>query len=265
MEVEVQEYLDQFMKMAEAANENDGYIRAYSSWGWLLVITGVLIGLNLALGFFDNLIAALKIRRSLRTRLQRVLRIFRITFEPIAIAIWITTLVLINPIIHGSLMLVATVVIFNHIRNYLAGRLFLLENSIREGGSIMVRGKKGEIVRMGRLGIKVRLEEGLQHITYRELAEKGYMLASGSETGMFYKLRIQKQESSNGKHALIDLKDLLATSPYVDWSYEPEIAPVPEQAEHWTARLQLRKDTHLPELVELLAESGYQCSMPLQN
>ena len=130
--------------------------RSYSSWWWLLVLTAVLLGLYFTFGFFDNLIAVIKVRRGWRTSLRRTLRVVRITFEPLAIAIWTGTLILINPVIHGLLLLVGMALIHTHVRNYLSGRIFLLENSLREGAALMLQGEKGEIVRMGRLGMKIR-------------------------------------------------------------------------------------------------------------
>ncbi len=243
----------------------DVIFRSYSSWWWLLVITVLLLGLFFLLGFLDSLMAVLKIRRRWRSGLQGSLRVIRILFEPVALGVWLAGLILINPVIHGILILAGTALIHTHVRNYLSGRIFLLENSLKEGGSLVLQGEKAEIVRMGRLGIKLRTEDGLQHIGYQDLANGGYVLASGSETGEFFNLLIRRVEPDKKHKAAPDLRDLLATSPYVDWSFEPVLVKDPEQVDLWRARIQLSTQTHLPELVQLLGEWGYDCSPTTQS
>ena len=224
-----------------------------------MLLSALLLGLYFLVEFAWRLVHVLRIRTGIRDFLRRWLWRIRIVYEPIALASIFVAFILINPLVHGIAVAVVVAGAFPHFRNYLSGRLFRLENSLRIEEEIEIGGVRGEVIRLGRLGIKVRGPEGLHHLGYHHLVQHGYVLAAGSETGEFFNLYLRPTQESKPQQTAEHLTDLFATTPYVDWSVRPEIVRLDDENPEWTAKVQLRDVLHLPELVAFLKESGYEC------
>lgn len=242
----------------------DSLITSTGSW-WLLLFTAAfLLGLFFLLEFCWRLVQALNLKPGPREFLHKWLWRTRIVYEPIAIGILVVAFVLINPLVHGIAATIVVAGAFPHFRNYLSGRLFRLENSLRMGEEINVGTVSGEVIRMGRLGIKVRESNGLHHIGYHRLVNDGYVLTSGSETGDFFNLLIKAENEEKAQNTEKVLISLFATAPYVDWAVRPEVVLADPDNAEWSARVQLRAAGHLPELVRLLNEVGYMCNSQIK-
>lgn len=235
----------------------DGLITSTGSWWWLLLVAALLLGTYFLLEFGWRLVHAMRLKAGVRDFVGKWLWRSRIVFEPVAIGILVVVFVIINPLVHGIAIGILIAGAFIHFRNYLSGRMLRLENSLRIGEEITTGEVQGEIIRMGRLGVKLREASGLRHLGYHQLVQQGYVLVSGSETGEFFSLHIRPQKELAAKVVEDELINLFATAPYIDWSFRPEIIPGSAENPDWVAKVQLRDSVHLPELIRLLGEAGY--------
>lgn len=249
----------------EAAPEPSEFAWVDGSWWQLLLLTGILAGLYFGLQFMRRLVVILGLRPGTRRPLENVLRKASIVFEPIALLMLLVAFLRINPLIHGATIALALLGTFHHVRNYLEGRLILLENKLRVGEAVSVGTVRGRLIRMGRLGMKIRHDHGLHHLGYHQLLQSGYVLESGSESGEFYRLKLRpREQSERSQYHQEALTQFLGTAPYVDWTHLPELTSTDEE-NTWLARVQVREETHLKDLLRLMQERGYDCETIVNN
>lgn len=180
-----------------------------------------------------------------------ILHKFLTIFQPLAFIISLSVFVFINPVLHGVIMGLVLIFSFLHLKNYLSGRIVLLDGSIVPGKQITYNSTRGSITRCGHLGIQVMTKTGITHISYSNLLTKGYTITPTEPASAPCKLQVradgEKQPSEN-------LKDLLNQSPYIDTQYPLKI----EQSEtHSTVNCHLFFQNNLSELIETLQEAGY--------
>ena len=227
------------------------------SWFLLLLIAGVLIGCFFLLGFLDRILQVLTMEHQVRARIRSGLRSIRILYEPLAVLTFGISLLWVKPVPIGLAVLVLSLLLVGQWRDYFAGRLVFLRRSLQEGDEILLKGHRGEVVRMGRLGILLRSNQGLSRWGYFKLLDSEYVMTSGSESGEFYTLLMSREAAGDADPQ--NLLGDLVTAPYVDWAFRPELKPGPEP-NTTLARLQLRDESHLEELIGLLKELGYRCT-----
>ena len=134
------------------------------SWSRWFVLILIVIGVFMLVGFIIKLI-----ERNIRTgnlsgRTIRYLRKFRNLLEPFGVSIIVMAFVLINPVVHGSLILVSLALAFIPLRNYLTGHLLLLNDAFSEGERIKVNSNEGVIDEIDRLGLTLQTKEGIRFI-----------------------------------------------------------------------------------------------------
>jgi len=85
----------------------------------------------------------------------------------------------------------------------------------------------------------------------------GYMLLSGEEVGGFYQLNIQPNEPDEKIDYSTQLLDLLTTTPYLDWNHRPQLLPSKDTSKTIKARVVVKEESHLHDLITLIQEWGY--------
>lgn len=174
-------------------------------------------------------------------------------FEPAAALLLGGIFIFINPAVHGAVVLFLAIAGFSSLKNYLSGRILLLNSGVTGANRIETSdGEGGLIARWGRLGLYLRTDEGLRNIPYSLLLERGYTLVSGEDVGKLYRLRLVPKEGEAVE--LNKLPGLLAATPYLDHGHLPELKPLPGNAIE--ANLLLRDEKYLPDLVKLAGEWG---------
>ncbi len=68
----------------------------------------------------------------------------------------------------------------------------------------------------------------------------------------------QANEKTNYR---IQLMDLLATAPYLDRNYKPEILKSNEVPNQLNAKIMVKEESHLYELISLINEWGFACKL----
>ena len=229
------------------------------TWTGLLTIALELLALYFGLQFALRILANTSFLGNFQPLVRYALHHLLLIYEPLVILLLTSVFILINPVAHGLLFGLLLLTSFTQARDYLTGRLLQLNRNLSAGRTLKVRQKQGVIHQLGRLGVYLQTNEGIHFINYARLLSEGYTLTAGEEIGGFYYLRITGVEMT-GKAGLDDqLTDLLATAPYIDWNHKPQFTFLDKDAGEVEARILVKEETHLHELMALIREKGYAC------
>lgn len=180
-----------------------------------------------------------------------------LVYEAVVLLILSGIFVYINPPFHGVLALMLVIGGYRQIKDYLNGRIVNFDNYISVGKRLKTENTQGIISNMGRLGVKIRTNKGLHFINYSDLLNDGYMLLSGEEVGGFYQLNIQPNDPDEKVDYPSQLLDLLTTTPYLDWNHRPQLLPSKDTSKLIKARVVVKEESHLNDLITLIQEWGY--------
>lgn len=226
------------------------------SLGDFLMITLALLAFYFALHFANRLIKSAGFLKSWQPKVAQIIHYLLVVYEPLAIIILVSAFILIKPVFNGLLVGLLLLAGFSHVRNYTSGWLILTDSNMAVGKKIKTGDLQGIISKLRRLGLHLQTSEGIHYISYSQLQEQGYALISGEEIGGFYFLKITpKDEQKVGNHS-IRIMDLLTSAPYVDRNHKPELLPNKEK-NCLEARVLLKEETHLYELMALIEDWGY--------
>ncbi len=230
------------------------------SWSRWFILILIVLGIFMLVGFIIKLIERNTRTGYFSSRTIRYLHKFRILMEPFGIGIILMTFALINPLVHGSFILISLALAFIPLKNYFTGHLLLLNDTFSEGQRIKVNGSEGVIDEIDRLGLTLQIKEGVRFINYSTLITDGFTKMEGERLEGINFLQIVPPEEMEDK-SMRKLRDKLFACPYIDWFYPPEIsiADQPNQQIAYKARLRVRQDQHLKHLMKLLEDWGYQC------
>lgn len=240
---------------------NEGILDSYFSWGDFIFFAFLLVVFYFFLQFLERILDRYKVFGKYQNSVKSFIHHTFLIYEALAYLILGSVFILIKPIFHGILALIVLVGGFAHIKNYLSGRIVHFDDSISVGKRIKTTDNQGIISQMGRLGLKVRTSKGLQFINYSKLVADGYTLLSGEQVGGFYQLNIQPKEESEKKNSITHLLDLLNSSPYLDWNHKPQILPSKDNSKAVKARVIVKEERHLHDLISLIQEWGYNCKV----
>lgn len=228
-----------------------------ASWWSLLWLTGALVAIFLGLNFLTRLFDALTFSPWLRGPGREILRKLLVLFEPVSAFLIGFMFVFINPIEHGIMVVLLITALFPHLREYLTGRLLILENNLEKDDEIITGAIEGKVMFLGRMGLKILGERGPIHVSYRKLLEVGYEKISGYETGEYVRFLMDSQAEGNLQAQNRLIVHTLSASPFVDWNTHPEVSLHTETPPVWEARVLLRCESHFEDLAELLREKGF--------
>lgn len=226
-------------------------------FGWidLLVASLLLYGVYALVSLLINRLDKTKRPEGFRARTHQILSVGLLLFEPVAALMLIMIFVFINPPVHGLIVLLLIGAGFSRIRDYLSGRIVLFTPLISVGKRMKTDRYTGVISRINRIGLYLQTGEGLHFVNYTSLLTEGYSLITGKDIGGYYQLVLTPPEDSH--ESLRELTDRLTTTPYLDRSFRPELAYAENDEDRIQARLSVREEKHLNELLALLREWGY--------
>ncbi|MEZ5042459.1 MAG: hypothetical protein R2828_21340 [Saprospiraceae bacterium] len=227
------------------------------SWpGFLTLAVGLVLLyfiLHAAKSLSQRTSALGRFQSTITHRIQQVLLIY----EPLAGLMLIGAFVMVNPVFHGLLFALLLLGSFTHVKNYISGRIVQFEHSHLIDKRLKTKDYQGIIVQTGRLGLQLETSEGLHNISYTTLQANGYTLLSGEDVGGVFQLRIKKEKAGERINNPVQLLDLLATAPYVDWNHKPELLPAFESDGSIQVRIRVQEESHLYDLLELIKEWGF--------
>lgn len=185
-----------------------------------------------------------------------------LVFEPLAILLLLSYLVLIHPFNHGLILIVLLLAGLKHLRSYISGRVVLFDSSFRVGSQIKTPTLKGVISHIGRLGIRVQSDKSQHYISYNQLQQEVYSLFDTVEKGGFYTLKILANDGNTDSKSLQEFQHLLNISPYINWQHKPQLKTQIEAGKtYWLTQLSLHQEHHLSDFISLLEERDYSCQI----
>lgn len=239
----------------------DYILKSQFSWGDFILITILLVLLYWLLLFLEKALERFTFFGKYQMEVKNFIHHFLLIYEALVYLILGSVFVLINPSFHGIWMTIIVIAGFSHIKNYFSGRILQFQNAVSVGQHLKTEGKQGIVSEMGRLGVKLKTSKGLQFINYSKLVNDGYMLLSGEEVGGFYQLQIQPKEPDEKMDYPTHLMDLLVTSPYLDWNHKPQLMNAKDASKTIKARVVVKEESHLFDLVKVIQERGFQCKV----
>ena len=186
---------------------------------------------------------------------------FLLLFEPFTVVVLVLEFFLINPALHGIILLLLTIAGFGRIRDYLSGRIILATSLVGEGRRMKTPQGSGMISRIGRIGLYLQTGDSLQFVNYSNLLTGGYSLSTGQEVGGYYQLNVKVNEEARPEDRLRWLADKFLSTPYLDRTFKPELAFAEGRKDKINARVSVREEQHLRELLEMMEEWGYPATL----
>lgn len=228
------------------------------TWLNLLFAAIVLLGIYFLLRFADRRLTSASLSNPFFDSLKNTVHYGLLIYELLVIVVLGSIFVLINPILHGVIIGGIGIIGFQHLRNYLTGRLFQLDNHVAVGKQVRLQTQEGIIAEIGRTGLYLQTTTGRHFIPYQEVYTHGYSLTNREEVGGFYQLKIETPEDKKGASQLLDL---MATVPYLDWNHQPKINADDEMQNVLRVQVSVKEEKHVRELMTALNEWGYQAQM----
>jgi hypothetical protein len=235
-------------------------LRHYYSWVDLLVAALILYGIYLLLLLVRDRLSRSKRIEGFRAAVYSVLAPFLLVYEPIAVLVLVMIFLFINPIPHGVVVLLVIVAGFTRIRDYLSGRIVLFNPLVAVGKRMHVDKFTGVISRISRMGVYLQTGEGIHFVNFTTLITQGFSLITGKDIGGYYQLHIDTNEHDRDE-ALRELTDQLMTTPYLNRGFRPEFTFAGSKEQRIQARISVREEQHLRELLALMEEWGYPASI----
>lgn len=229
------------------------------NWGDLLSSFLLFLVIYLLLNAILTISKKIEVSSSFKTSFQKALHHLLLIYELVAILTLISVYVLIDPIVHGVIVLVLLIGGFYYVRNYVGSRIILFDKDMVVGNRLQVQNIQGNIAEIGRLGIKLRNNKGLKFINYSTLLREGYTLLSSKEVSGLYSLKITSKDGDPIKHTGYSIIDLWASTPYLDWTYPPELKLSLETPNQFHANIMVKEERHLGDFFALMNDWGYAC------
>ena len=197
-----------------------------------------------------------------QTRIKNFFKQIYTIYELVALVILAGVFVCIKPGFHGLILFFLGLGSFSYLRSYISGRWIHLDNSITEGVELKIPDLQGVVSKMGRVKMHLQTNEGLHFMSYSQMLRKGYTLVSGDKIGGFYHLELSPKDASKPiKNHRLHLMDLFAGVPYIDWHHKPELFQEENAADTIDAKVLIKEESHLHELIALIKEWGYDCRL----
>lgn len=232
------------------------------SWWEFFLVAGFLAGIYFVLFEIQQLTKHSSFSGRYQNRFRELFRQIFVVFELLAIVTLVGVFVWINPWLHGLMIGFLVIGSWSYLRSYISGRWIHFENAIVEGIELRTAEKQGIVSKMGRVEMHLQTSEGLHHLSYNRLLEDGYTLVSGEKIGGFYHLELSpKETNTNIYNHRLHLLDLFATAPYVDWHHKPELFQDESVENQLDAKVLIKEESHLHELIALIREWGYNCKL----
>lgn len=234
------------------------------SWTGFFTLVAVQVALFFLLRLADRVLVRVTAWGRLMRFIQQLVHYILLIYEPLAVILIASAFVWINPPFHGLMLALLLMLAFGHLRNYISGRLLLL-NPIFAPGRRMSNGPtSGIITDIGRQGIALQTTEGLHFVRYAHLIASGYTIDPGDEIGGYFNLKISTTDKLNVSEPVLHFQDLLSSAPYIDRKYKPEINTNMGSDNNFQVKVLLQEENHLYELMSLIQEWGYDSKI-LQN
>lgn len=228
------------------------------SWMKWIIISVIVLLAYLFIRLLHDAAAKMSLLGGWKKVLHDIIYIIYVIAEPLGIFIVLINFVLIHPVLHGLLVLLILILGFAVIKSYFLGKMMMLYNTCYAGQKIKFNDSEGFIKEIGRTSLTLQTKQGAQHISYTQIFNKGFTQLEGKDIGGLQSVYI---DASDVEHNNIqNIKDLLWESPYLDWSFDPEVS-LTSKENQFIVKVLLSERGHLDDLINLISEWGYKCHL----
>lgn len=232
------------------------------SWWEFLLVALALVVIYFILFEIQQLTKHSSFSGRYQNQFREIFRKIFVVFELVAFVTLACVFIWIKPLLHGLIIGFLVIGSWSYLRSYISGRWVQFDNILTEGIELRTANLQGVVSKVGRVKLRLQTSDGLHHLSYNRLLENGYTLVSGEEIGGFYHLELTPKEGfENVASHRMHLLDLFATAPYVDWHHKPEIFRDDTHENQLEARILIKEESHLHELMALIKEWGYNCKL----
>jgi len=228
------------------------------SWGRWIIVSLFALLIYWLIRLLKNWLEKASLLGGWNYRIYRFVQKAFILSEPVCFLIVVGGFVLINPIIHGILAVIVLLLGYSVVKSYFSGKVLQMGYELQKGQKIKVKENEGIIQEIGRTSLVLQTKLGAEHISYVQLFENGFTQLEGEKIGGLQAIYIDSGEEKTV--SMQSIKDKLWESPYLDWSYNPEIA-LTNKENQFEVKVLLREKHHLEDLKNLITEWGYACSL----
>lgn len=228
-------------------------------WGVFWLNALILATLYIGLRFARRLTKRVAFFQALPLPLKEWIHYLLLGFEPLAIVILVSIFIMIRPIFHGMIVAILTVSAFSHIRNYMSGRLVLVDHTLALGRQLTTQNLSGLIVKASRFGVYLQTGDGRHFMSYTRLVNNGYSVDLSEDIGGFFHLKISPVEDGKSDMDSSQFMDRLITAPYLDLNYKPELVmnQIDSHQKDLEINVLVKDEMHIHELISLMREWGY--------
>jgi hypothetical protein len=236
-------------------------ILAILDWSDFLKVIVLLAAIYFGILLLKYMSRHSSILRRIEAKTSKQLKSISILYEPIIVIIITLVIIKINPILYGLIIAALLAIAYQPIKNYIDGKIFLLNNIVKKGQHIYIFNEDSTIQTIGRFGIVLTNGKGSRFIHYSQLAKENYTLLKGVSTGSFHQLLVTANDTNAKKTAygMDFLMEKLLDCPYLNWTFKPDIQPSETDHETYVLEILLNKDSHLNYMIQLITESGFSC------
>lgn len=187
------------------------------SWILFIQIIVALIAGYYILKIAKRLIPQLFKRKSVSTKIRYSLSRVAEVYKPLSIVIAILCFVGINFKIHGIIILVAIILLYNYIKSYLNGVIFRINPMVEIGANIRTAEFHGQIMKFLFFGVFIREADRNRFINYSFIDQHGFSISQSVNTPIRYQINLIDVDNTT------KVIDLLFENPIVDFGHQPVI------------------------------------------
>ena len=161
--------------------------------------------------------------------------------------------IMINPFVHGIIVVVALVLFFQVLTSYIKGMIVTTNSKIEVGDLIKVAGYKGKVSEMSLAGIKLLNEKNNLFIPYKIIANKPIEKFK-SDQSSYLILRCAPTEEIKAKSVTHDLEKVVFNFPFLEHNSNIEVRQIGEEFE---IHLTIVNDKFKSSLFSQLKKAGF--------
>ncbi len=169
------------------------------------------------------------------------------------VIILIMAFVLINPFVHGIIVLLIFVLFFQVIRAYIKGITVTSNSKIEIGDLVRIGNNKGKVANMSLAGIKLLNEENNIYIPYKILADET-IEKFNSHQATYINIFCQPEEEGMGKGTLQKLQKVIFDFPFLDFNSNIEVKQLSSEYE---VHMTIANDKFKSSLFSKLRKAGF--------
>lgn len=188
----------------------------------IIALVAIYLVLKIILRFIPQLIKRKSLLYKVEYRLIKIIEIYK----PLAIVFAIIGFVGINYKIYGVIILIAIILLFNHIKSFLNGVFFKVNPLVEVGANITTGSFDGQIMKFLFFGVLIREVDSNRFINYSFIEKNGFSISQNSNSPMRKIIYLLEVEN------VAKVIDLLFENPLVDFKNKPMVKKIPNENIH---------------------------------